>query len=391
MQKSTRLAPSPGRLEEPRQATWIRTILAPTLIVGLAYLFILALYPILRGYTSPLDFAHIGQFYCCGGDKTSSGYDGQFFYYMAVDPLHAGAHMDSAPFRYQRILFSIVVWALSLGGQATLAAWWLFILNMVGTLAGTAALALLLQRKGLSPWFSLAFGLYFGQFASITHDVPDGLAAALIVFAALAIDRERWKEATLWLIAAGLTRDTTMIFAGAFALDALFQRRWGRAALLLSSAVPLIIWLIILRLALGKTGLFASTAVRYVFKPPLTGLLSIASTSPRFLITVVVIALPAALALGWVAREIITKQWRTSPGLLCAVGITVVWLVIFLSAAIYGDLTSSTRIVIGLPLGWLLYAALRRSRALLWLATPWTLGVALYAIAVIIPLQSIIP
>jgi hypothetical protein len=391
MERPVRLAPSLRRLEKYWQANRVAAMLAPTIVVGLAYLFILALYPLLRGYTSPLDFAHIGQRYCCGGSLNSIGYDGQFFYYMAVDPLHASIHMDSAPFRYERILFSIVVWALSLGGHAALASWWLLIVNVLGTLAGTAALAILLQRRGLSPWFSLAFGLYFGQFASITHDVPDGLAAAMVVFAALAIDRERWKEATLWLVAAGLTRETTMIFAGAFALDALFQRRWGRAALLLSSALPLILWLIILRLWLGKTGLFASSAVNNVPKLPLAGLLSIASASPRFLITVVVIIIPAALALCWVAREIITKQWRASPGLLCAVVITIVWLVIFLSAAIYGDLASSTRIVIGLPLGWLLYAAVRRSRALLWLATPWTLGVALYAFAVFIPLQSILP
>lgn len=391
MEKSSRLAPSLRQVEEASQASQIKAILAPTLLVGLAYLFILALYPLLRGYTSPLDFAHIGQYFCCGGPKSSVGYDGQFFYYMAVDPLHAGAHMDSAPFRYQRILFSLVVWVLSLGGQATLAAWWVVILNVLGTLAGTAGLALLLQRKGLSPWFSLAFGLYFGQFASITHDVPDGVAAALIIFAALSVDRERLIEATLWLAAAGLTRETSMIFAGAFALDALFQRRWKLAALLLSSAVPLIIWLIYLWQTFGKTGLFASTAVRAAAKLPLAGLLHIAGASPRFLITIVVIVIPAAFALGWMAREIITKQWRASPGLLCAIAITIVWLVIFLNATIYGDLVSSTRIVIGLPLGWLLYAALRRSRPLLWLAAPWALGVVLYAIAVYIPLDSIIP
>jgi hypothetical protein len=310
---------------------------------------------------------------------------------MAVDPLHAAAHIDNAPFRSQRILFSVVVWALSLGGQPGLVAWWLLIVNVVGTLAGTAALAVLLQRRGLSPWFSLAFGLFFGQFASITHDVPDSLAAGLVVFAALAIDRGRWKEAALWLAAAGLTRDTTMIFAAAFAIDALMQRRWGRAALLLSSAIPLVIWLIVLRVAFGTSGLFVSTVISKAPKIPFAGLAGDAGLSPRFLITLLVIVIPGILALVWVAHEIATGKWRASPGLLFAVVLTVVWLVIFLNAFTYSDLASSTRIVIGLPLGWLLYAAVRRSRALLWLASPWGLGVLFYAIAVVIPLQSIIP
>lgn len=300
--------------------------------------------------------------------------------------------MDNPSFRYQRILFPMVVWALSLGGHAPLASSWLLIVNVLGTLAGTLALAILLQRKGLSPWFSLSFGLYFGQFASITHDVPDGLAAGLIVFAALAIDRERWKEAALWLAAAGLVRETTMIFAAAFAIDAfLVQRNWRRSALLLSCAIPLVAWLAFLWLALGKSGLFFSSVVSKTPKIPLAGLAGIAGPSPRFFITLLAIALPGMLALCWIGREFIIRKWRASPGLLFAIVLTVLWLVVFLNAFTYGDLASSTRIVIGLPLGWLLYAIVRRSRTLLWLATPWTLGVVLYTIAVFIPLQSIIP
>ncbi len=380
------------RLEALWQMKGVTAILTPTILVGLAYLLVLALYPLLRGYTSPLDFVHIGQRFCCGGDPTSWGYDGQFFYYMATDPLHAGLHMDNPPFRYQRILFSMIVWALSLGGHAALVPWWMLIVNVLGTLAGTTALAILLQRRGLSPWFSLPFGLYFGQFASITHDVPDGFAAGLVVCAALAIDRGRWKEAALWLAAAGLVRDTTMIFAAAFAIDALLvQRNWRRAALLLSSALPLITWLIVLWQAFGKSGLFFSSVISKAPKIPLAGLIGIAGPSPRFLITLLVIAIPGALALCWVTYEIIKKQWRVSPGLLFAIVLTVGWLVIFLNAFTYGDLASSTRIVIGLPLGWILYAAVQRSRALLWLATPWSAGVGLYVLAVLIPLQSIIP
>jgi hypothetical protein len=393
MEKPTEVAAPERHFEELWQAIRSAEIAGPTVVVGLAYLFVLALYPLLSGYHSPIDFVHIGQYYCCrnrASNPPDLGYDGQFYYSIGVDPLHASVQMDNAPFRYQRILFSIVVWALALGGHPTLVAWWMLILNGVGTLAGTAALAALLKRHGLSPWFSLAFGLFFGQFASITHDVPDGLAAALVVFAALAIDRGRWIAAALWLAAAGLTRETTMIFATAFAVDALFQRRWGRAVLLLSSAIPLIIWLIVLHLIFGGTGLFFSSVVSKAPKIPLAGLAGIANVSPRFFITLMVIVLPGLLTLAWVAREVLIKRWRTSPGLLLALLITTIWLVLFLNTFTYGDLASSTRIVIGLPLGWLLYGVARGSRPLLWLATPWMLGVVLYALAVIVGLQSII-
>jgi hypothetical protein len=366
-----------------------RKLLAPVALVGLIYLLILALYPILHGYTSPTDFIHIGWYYCHCAAKGPSGYDGQFYYYMAVDPLHASVHMDNAPYRYQRILFSMAVWALSLGGRPELVAWWLLILNVVGALAGTTALALLLERRGLSPWFSLAFGLYFGQLASITHDVPDGLAAGFVVFAALAADRERWKEAALWLAIASLTRETTLIFAAAAALDALVLRRWGRAALMLAAGVPLLLWLLTLRLLFGQTGLFFSGVVSGAPKIPFAGARSIASASPRFIITLVVIILPALLALAWAVREVLRKTWRSSPGLLFAVLISV-GLVIFLNSFTYSDLASSTRVTIGLSLCWLLYAAARQSRPLLRLASPWALGAGFYAFAVVMSLQSII-
>jgi hypothetical protein len=378
--RSTRVA----RLLNVRPA-W----LGPTVVVGVAYLAVLALYPLVAGYTSLLDFVHIGQYYCCKVQTGTLGYDGQFYYYLAKDPFHGSVYLDNAPFRMERMLFSVAVWVLSLGGQASLVPFWLLTLNVIGTLAGTAGLAVLLDRRGLSPWWSLAFGLYLGQFASITHDVPDGLAAALIVFAFLAADRGRWMETTLWLAVAALTRETVVVFTVGMAIDALFQREWKRVLLLFVSTLPLLAWLIALRLIFGASGLFFSSVVSKAPKIPFAGLLGIAGPSPRFAITLLVITLPLLLALGWALRELWQGTWKTAPGLLFALGVNL-GLAIFLNAFTYQDLASSARIVIGIPLAWMLYAAFRQSRALLWLAMPWAAGVFIYALAVIIHLQSII-
>ncbi len=363
--------------------------LGPTVVVGVAYLAVLALYPLVAGYTSLLDFVHIGQYYCCKVQTGSLGYDGQFYYYLARDPFHGSVYLDNAPFRMERMLFSVAVWILSLGGQAGLVPFWLLALNVIGTLAGTAALAVLLERRGLSPWFSLAFGLYLGQFASITHDVPDGLAAALIVFAFLAADRGRWIETAIWLAVAGLTRETVVVFTVGMAIDAAFKREWKRVVLLLASALPLVIWLIALRLIFGASGLFFSSVVSKAPKIPFAGLVGIAGASPRFVITLIVITLPLLVAIGWGLRELWQGTWKASPGLLFALGVNL-GLAIFLNAFTYQDLASSARITIGIPLSWMLYAAIRQSRQLLWLAVPWAAGVFIYALAVIIHLQSII-
>ncbi len=377
------------RLARQREIIW------PTVVVGLVYLLVLALYPLLRGYTSSLDYAHIGLFFCCGGQggpHASYGYDGQFYYYIATNPLHAHVQMDDPAYRYHRILYPMVVWALSLGGNPALVPWLLLIVNFVGMLAGTAALAVLLRRHGLSPWFSLAFGLYFGQFASLTHDVPDGLAVALVALAALALDRERWKEALFWLAAAGLTRETALIFAGGAALNLLFQKQPVRAALMLCAGIPCMLWFLALWLIFGETGLFFSGAqvLGSASSLPFAGLLGRAGLSARFALTLLVIVIPALLALGWIAREVLKKQWQAVPGWLFVI-LAHIWLVVFLNSFVYSDLASSSRVIIGLPLAWLLYASCRGSRPLAWLASPWVLGGALYAGAVIINLQSIIP
>ncbi len=404
MQRSTAVVLPPGTQETPLQAPGRAGIIGPTVVVGLACLAVLALYPLLRGYTSPLDFAHIGRVFCCGapaGPKASYGYDGQFYYYIATNPLHATAQMDNIPHRYQRILFPILVWILSLGGQPGLVAWWLLILPVLGAMAGTAALATLLQRRGLSPWFSLAFGLYFGQFASLTHDLPDGLAASLVICAALAADREHWKRATLWLAAACLTRELMLIFIIGMVLNALSEHRLPRAVLLLSAALPVGIWYLVLRQAFGastsalpgvgissprllESGLLGS--ISYV-----PSFLSIAGFTPRFLIFLLVILLPALVVLLWMLREALTQQWRTAPGLLFVLAVYLLWLLGSSSIFPAADLASNTRLMLGFPVAWLLYAALRRSQKLLWLALPWAAGGILYAIAVIVPFQSIIP
>lgn len=363
-------------------------LLKVTALTALVYLFIFALFPLLRGYTSPLTFAHVGQFFCCAGSPKSKGYDGQFYYYIALNPLHATHHMDDAPYRYQRIFYPLAVWALSLGGNAGLASWWL-LLNVLGALAGTAALAVLLQRRGLSPWFSLAFGLYFGQLAAMTHDVPDGLAVSFVVFAALAADQERWKTCVCWLALAGLTRETTLLFAAGAAINALFEKRPGRAALVLSAALPLVLWLVALRLIFGKTGLFFSGVVSQTPRIPFAGFATILAASPRLFITLIVLVIPALIALGWMIYEVIRHTWRAAPGWLFVLLVNI-GLVIFLNDFTYGDLTSSSRVTIGLSLAWLLYAIARKSRALLWLSTPFALGAALYALAVVTHVQSII-
>ncbi|MGD8760431.1 MAG: hypothetical protein PVJ07_09290, partial [Anaerolineales bacterium] len=55
----------------------------------------------------PIGLVELGTRFSEGDPSGTEGYDGQFTYYMAVDPSPASAleKLDDPPYRYQRILF----------------------------------------------------------------------------------------------------------------------------------------------------------------------------------------------------------------------------------------------------------------------------------------------
>ena len=57
--------------------------------------------------------------------EDSGGYDGQFFYRLALDPFtnertDFGIRLDAPAYRQQRILYPLVVWVVAGGGTAAL-------------------------------------------------------------------------------------------------------------------------------------------------------------------------------------------------------------------------------------------------------------------------------
>ena len=116
--------------------------LSPTLVVGL----VLAAYLGLRLFQAqgdPLVFARLGQGFANGAPVGEPGYDGQFAYWIARDPrpTAAGPHLDVPAYRYQRIVYPLLAWALA-AGQAAAVPWTLVLINVAAQLAGTCLVEL---------------------------------------------------------------------------------------------------------------------------------------------------------------------------------------------------------------------------------------------------------
>jgi len=141
------------------------------------------------------------------------GYDGQFFYYLALDPANARFYMDVSTYRYTRILYPMVARMLALG-RPDLVPWTLWIVNWLAIAGGALAVAAWLKRRGFSPWFALVYGLYPGLIVALQRDLSEALAYGLAAAAVYVFDygpgRRELLAAGIFALAA-LTRETTAV------------------------------------------------------------------------------------------------------------------------------------------------------------------------------------
>ncbi len=108
-----------------------------------------------------------------------TGYDGQYNYYIALDPINAHYYMDWPAYRYTRILYPLLARLLAFG-QPALVPYTLLALNWLAIGGGTLVVAAWLKRRGLSPWLALVYAFYPGLFIAYQHDLSEPLAYGLV-------------------------------------------------------------------------------------------------------------------------------------------------------------------------------------------------------------------
>ena len=123
-----------------------------------------------------------------------TGYDGQFYYRLALGPLNfaphaAGIQLDSAA-RFGRITYPVLAWALA-GGRASLVPWTLVAVNVLGLGALGWLGALFARQCGRSAYWGLMLPAYFGFVWSLSRDLTEIVESALLVAGLLAVRRSR--------------------------------------------------------------------------------------------------------------------------------------------------------------------------------------------------------
>jgi hypothetical protein len=151
------------------------------------------------------------------------GYDGQAYFRLARDPLTDEVTADGITFTrpaywQTRIGYPAAAWVISAAGQASLVPGAMLLLNLLAVLVIVFLAARLARLFGRSPWWGAVPAFWAGYVVGVGQDLTEPLAGALLLGSLYAIRVGRFGTATLALVAAALTRETTLVLAVAVLL-----------------------------------------------------------------------------------------------------------------------------------------------------------------------------
>jgi hypothetical protein len=182
------------------------------------------------------------------GDPNAAGYDGQFYYRLALDPFNwnktaFGITMDQS-YRYTRIGYPILAWLVSVG-QHQLVPVALVAVNLLGVAAMAFLGGMFARDAGRHALWGLAFAAYFGLVISVGRDTAEPMAEACMLGGLLAYRREKYLLTTAAFAVGAITRETILLAPAAIAVTRLvaMARRRARPALAdLTWIVPAVVY-----------------------------------------------------------------------------------------------------------------------------------------------------
>lgn len=217
-----------SRLNHPGVTAWLTAV---------SYFIFLVL---MLNQRDPGTFPHAGDSFA-DASKTpadliiltnSSGYDGQFYYRLALKPFtHTrtdfGIQIDSPRYRQQRILYPLLAWIVSFGSPALVTNALILVnflaLIWLGYSAGQYA-----NLAGRHALWGLAFSLYPGFLLTLSRDLAEIVEAAFVLAGVVALLQKRDTIASTALSLAILAKETALLTA----VSLIAQRKYWKAAII---------------------------------------------------------------------------------------------------------------------------------------------------------------
>jgi hypothetical protein len=357
----------------------------PSVVVLAAYILYVEFVLSLHQY-DPTVFIQIGSLFA---DRASSvarlvhdigfgppfwkdGFDGQFYYYIALDPVHAWELLDTTA-RYQRILYPMIVRLLSFGYLPSIP-FLMIIVNLVSIFAGTELLARLLKWLHLNSWYSLGYGFHIGQLVSLRRDLPEPLMYAFVIAAIYYAEaRGSYRVAGIMFLLALFTKEPAILFIAAYAFGLLLssRRKSPRSAALLVavSVLPYAAYQLMQLYRFGQVAFFSLGNLQTFSLIPFYGIFQ-APRAPFELVSIAIaIVIPATLSLAIFFRSVIRRNVEP---LLIALLLNAL-LLTFLPSMSYIDVFTYGRVSLGLATAWIAYAGFSQNKRMLTYSILWAI------------------
>lgn len=338
---------------------------------------------------NPMAFVRLGTRYGQGDPNGTIGYDGQFAYQMALNPLGAAPYLDIPPYRYQRVLYPLAASLLSLG-QPFLIPWALLGLNIVALTAGTHVMGLILAENRLSRWYALTVGIFAGQLVSLRLDLNEPFALTFALLAIHAFENKRNRLTAGYLALSMLSKETSIAFVGGYLLYFLIKREWrtlietGVISLAPFAVLQFAIWA-----AFGQFGLRSGGQGATSFNLiPFGGMFAFGFDSVQKFVVVLIILGPLILVpcvaliiflIRYFYRAVrpvaFLQLWQIDVSPMAVVVALHVLIMITLPFSTYVDLPGVLRLTSGLVVSTVAFAAVIRSRKMLNYSALWMASV----------------
>jgi len=174
----------------------------------------------------------------------STGYDGQFYYRLALNPFTStptefGVRFDSPSYRQQRIVYPLIVWVLSLGGFDLVPIMMILVnylaLCAIGWIGGSYA-----QEMKQHALWGIMLPLYPGFLLTLSRNLGEILEIGFLLASLLLIRRGGHLLAALLLTLAVLTKETSLLVAVGVLLVCLAGAWKGKEAKGLNWCLPIL-------------------------------------------------------------------------------------------------------------------------------------------------------
>ena len=220
------------------------------------------------------------------------GYDGRFAYHIAVNPWGSVEGLDAPNYRYQRIMYPLVVKILSLG-RPDWVPWVMLGVNIAAAWFCIFLLALLLNQFGAPPLWALTFPFSLAFLITIRMNLLEPMALAFALAGWVAYEKNRPGWAIVLFALGGLTKEIALTFPAAIALYELFRRDWRQGLTVAAGSFgPYILLYVVLLVIFGTS---AEAAAKSSLYPVPFGGLRFLTDLPSRVIVLLWVVLPAVV------------------------------------------------------------------------------------------------